>query len=271
MRGSAVASRSSRARITAEARVPRNCRRYLGWERNDRSPGPALSSVAILRISAPGSPISSPPSRDFTEPVSARVGLRHELLARAGIFERLDDLVGDIDAGARPHDLFVLKHDVEALGLGDPLHREVRALDDFGELLVAPLCQVLVEFALLALEIPVELAEFPLALLPVGFRHRHRIPVHVFLQLLQLLRHFRYVLPALGELLLQFLLRPLGGRRLAQDPLQADKSDLRLGESRTAGPEQRREDPDGGRFSFQFALPPKPASKNAIIPGRQNM
>src|SRR3989454_3991627 len=196
------------------------------------------------------------PRHDFTEPVSARMGLRHELLARASIFERLDDLVGDIDAGARPHHVLVLKHDVEVFGLGDLLHREVRALDDFGKLLVAPLRHVLVEFALLALELPVEVAEFPLAPLPVGFRHRYRIPVQVLLQLLQLLRHLREVLPALGELQLQFLLRPLGCRRLAQDSLQADESDLRLGQSRTADPKQRCGNPDGRRYPFQFVLLP---------------
>src|SRR5207249_5628125 len=50
-------------------------------------------------------------------------------LARTRFVQRLDDLVGNVDAGVRPHDLFVLKHDIELFGLGDLLHRPVGAFD----------------------------------------------------------------------------------------------------------------------------------------------
>src|SRR6266850_2209452 len=164
-------------------------------------------------------------------------------LARASILERPDDLVGDVDARARPHDLLVLKHDVDFFGLGDLPHGPVGTFEDSFEFLLAPLAEILVEFPLSALKVPVHITEFAFALLPLRVRHRQGVLLQVLLHLLQLLRHPREVLPALGEFLLQFLLGPLRCRRFLQNPLQADKPDARLGESWADEAEGCREGP----------------------------
>jgi len=91
-----------------------------------------------------------------------------DLICRACVGERPDDLVGDVDAAARPDDLLVLEHDVELFGLRDLPHGTIGALDDALELFLAPLPQILVEFPLLALELTVGVGEFPLALQAVG-------------------------------------------------------------------------------------------------------
>src|SRR3972149_1319894 len=56
------------------------------------------------------------------------------LFPRLAFVQRLDDLLGDVDARARP-DRF-LEDDVVLIGLGDLLHRPVGALDDPGQFLV---------------------------------------------------------------------------------------------------------------------------------------
>src|SRR5690349_4369505 len=131
-----------------------------------RSPGPALSRVAMRRIPMSASPISSPPSFATISPrrYVRAVDCATALLARTRIGERLDDFVGDVDAGARPDDLLVLEDDVELLGLGDLSYGAIGALDDPLEFLLAPLRQVFVELPLLALKFPVCVAEFALAL-----------------------------------------------------------------------------------------------------------
>src|SRR6267378_5647737 len=178
-------------------------------------------------------------------------------LARATILKRLDDPVGNVDAGVRPHDLFVLKHDVQLFGLGDLLHRPVGAFDHAFELLLAPVTQILVEFPLSSLKVPVEVAELALSLLALRLRHRHGVLLQALLHLLQLLRQPRELLTARGELLFQFLLGALRGRRFLQDPLQTDEADARLGERRTGGPEQRRQGPTTEGVSRQTALLPR--------------
>src|SRR5258706_4507638 len=177
-------------------------------------------------------------------------------LARTRFVQRLDDLVGNVDAGVRPHDLFVLKHDIELFGLGDLLHRPMGALDQTFELSLAPVPQILVEFPVSSLKVRVEVAELALPLLALRLRHGHGVLLQALLHLLQLLRQPRELLTARGELLFQLLLGALRSRRFLQDPLQADEADARLGKRRTCGREQRRQGPTNEGFSRQTILLP---------------
>ena len=81
--------------------------------------------------------------------------------------ERLDHLLGDVDALARAHNR-VLQDQVELLGLGDLLDHLVRALLDARELLVAAQVQVLAELALGALDVAGEVGEVALLVAAVG-------------------------------------------------------------------------------------------------------
>src|SRR2546422_1139587 len=84
-------------------------------------------------------------------------------------FQRLDHLVGDVDARAREDG--VLEDDVVLFLLGDLADDAVRLLHHLGELLVAALVQILAELALPALEIAVHVAEFALLGAPLGLAH----------------------------------------------------------------------------------------------------
>src|SRR4029077_16577026 len=128
-----------------------------------------------------------------------------------------------------------LKDDVVFLRLGDLPDGAVGALDHARQLVVAARVEVLPEFALLALEFAIEIVELALALLPVGLRHGHRVLLEVLLHFLELLGRLGELLVAPRELLLYLLLRALRDRRVAQDPVETDETDLRLGESGTRG------------------------------------
>src|SRR4051794_4557597 len=209
MRGSAVASRSIAPTITALARVACNCGRNFGCVKKLRSPGPALTSVASRLTSVAGSPMTSPPrlramsaSRYVFEPGtrrSASLG-RFAVRRRLRILQRLDDLVGNVDLGTRPHDLVVLEHDVQLVGLRHLADHLVRTRDDARELLIAARVQIFAKFALLALEFAIRIVEFTLPTAALGFRHRHAVLVQALLQALDLVGSLGQFLVALGEL-----------------------------------------------------------------------
>src|SRR5258708_13526956 len=93
-------------------------------------------------------------------------------LGRGLAFQRLDHLVGDVDARAYVS-RHLLEDDVEFLLLRDLADHPVRLLNHLRQLLVAPLVDVLAELALLALEIAVQVAELPLFIAALGLAHRH--------------------------------------------------------------------------------------------------
>src|SRR5947207_9463985 len=137
MRGMVTTSRSPGPTMSAPARVAAARVRYFGLERKAICPGPAESIVATPVSPRVTSPTASPPrwptiSRSVSE---SAMGLL--------ICQRLDDLLGDVDARAREHRF--LHDQVELLLLGDlvddarshALHRR--------ELLVAAQVQVLAD------------------------------------------------------------------------------------------------------------------------------
>src|SRR3990172_5893775 len=187
MRGNTVTSRSACGSITAAARVARSCGRYLRCARNAMSPGPADSRVATCLIVTSGLPTTSPPRRSTISASMNARGAVIPLFRRLVFVQRLDDLLGDVDARARP-DRF-LEDDVVLIGLGDLLHRPVGALDDPGQFLVAALIEVLARLALLALKLAVEIRELALALGALGLRQGHRVLLERFLLAFQLLCH----------------------------------------------------------------------------------
>src|SRR3990170_4286195 len=205
MRGNTVTSRSACGSITAAARVARSCGRYLRCARNAMSPGPADSRVATCLIVTSGLPTTSPPRRST---ISASMNARWAvipLFRRLAVVQRLDDLVGDVDARACP-DRF-LENNVVLLGLGDLLHHPVGALDDARQLLVAALVEVLARLTLLALELAIEIRELTVTLGALGLGHGHRVFLERVLQALQLIGQLAEFLVALGKLELQLLLR----------------------------------------------------------------
>src|SRR5215468_409852 len=213
MRGIAVASRSLGDTTTAAARVSPSSLRYLGCARNAMSAGPLERKVPTRCTTTSGSPINSPPSRaTISASRNGPCGIDLLLGGRA-VVERADHLVGDVDARARK-DRF-LEDDVELLGLGDLAHRAIRALEDPGKLLVAALVEVLAEFALLALELAIRLAEFALAPAALRLRHRHDVLLERLLHALEAVRHLRHLLLSLGELAFQLLLCALRRRGVA--------------------------------------------------------
>src|SRR4051812_25593869 len=113
MRGSSVASRSSRASTTAAACVSRSWPRYLPCARNERSPGPALCSDATRFTATSGFPITSPPRRATISDSRTRPLLR----GGPGLFQGLDHLVGDVQPRVPVHRL--LENDVVLFRLGD--------------------------------------------------------------------------------------------------------------------------------------------------------
>src|ERR1700748_3229311 len=203
---------------TAPARVASTCCRYLGLARKASCSGPALSSGAKLLTRRVGSPSIRPPkratncssvndippscetpmpkrgkpgARSFACPVCSgtRLLLGSRRAGRRGCAgaEHLDHLVRDIDA--RAHVNRFLEDEVIVLLLGDRLDHLVRAIEHRGKFLVAPLVQVFTEFALLALEIRVELGELALLERTVGGRHRGATLVELIRHRLELGRH----------------------------------------------------------------------------------
>src|SRR5437763_15895201 len=189
-------------------------------------PALAPSSEATWCTSVSPSPATRPPRRCTISPsVSgpATVANARSLRGRLAL-ERLDHLVGDVDARAREDG--VLEDDVELLLLGDLPDDAVRLLDDLGELLVAALIQVLAELALLPLEFAVQVAEIALLGAALRLAHGDGVLLHVLLHALQLIGDARELLVALLELRLDLLLRALRRRRVAQDALGVDEAEL---------------------------------------------
>src|SRR5258708_8168403 len=163
----------------------------------------ALSSGASWRTSVAASPATRPPRRATICPSVNGPGME-SLRGRLALIERLDHLVGDVDARARVDG--VLEDDVVLLLLGDLADHAVGLLDHLRQLLVASLVQVLAELALLALEVAILLAEFPFLVTPLVLAHRHGILVEVVLHALELLGKLGELLVALLELGLDLLL-----------------------------------------------------------------
>src|SRR5581483_4371771 len=191
------------------------------------SSGRAFSSEPTWRTRTPASPATRPPRREAISPSvsgaamgSSAASLRGGLVA----VERLDHLVGDVDARAREHG--VLEDDVVLLLLRDLPDHAVRLLDDLRQLLVAALVEVLAELALLALEVAVQVAELALLVAPLALAHRHRVLVELVLHALELVRQARELLVALLELRLDLLLRALRRGGVAQDAFGVDEAEL---------------------------------------------
>src|SRR5688572_11014187 len=236
MRGRAVSFSPTGGTMTAAARVAASLSRCLMLARKAICPAPALSSEPTWLMRVPASPATRPPRREAISPSVSGSGIG-SLRRRLACFERLDHLVGDVDARAREYG--VLEDDVELLLLGDLADHAVRLLHHLRQLLVAALVEVLAELALLALEVAVELAEVALAVAPLGLAHGDRVLLQVLLHLLQVAGDLRQLFVALLELGLDLLLRALRRNRLAQDALGVDEAELaRLGRLRRDG--QRR-------------------------------
>src|SRR5579862_9984245 len=135
----------------------------FGLERKAIWPLPARSIEPTWRIRVPGSPAIRPPSRDTICASVSGPGMSFGW--RLGL-ERLDHLVGDVDARVRIGG--VLENDVVFLALRDLADDAVRAFDDLRQFFVAALVHVFAVFALLALEFPVQVVE--LALLVAALR-----------------------------------------------------------------------------------------------------
>src|SRR5512139_1464754 len=218
MRGSCVSFSAPAASTTAEARVPCNLARCLRLARKLIWPGPARSSEPTWRISVAGSPATRPPSRAA---ICASVsGPPMSFCGRLAGFQRLDHLVGDVDARIRVRGF--LEDDVVLLGLGDLPDDAVRLLDDLRQLLVAPLVDVLAVLALLALEIAVDVVEVALLGAALRLRHRHAVLLELVLHALELVGHLGELGLALGKLGLELLLRPHRRRGIAHDALDLD-------------------------------------------------
>src|SRR3990170_8966502 len=265
MRGTDVASCCACATTTAAARVARSCGRYFPWARNAMSPGPADSRVATCLIVTSGLPISSPPRRSTISASMNARGAVIPLFRRLAVVQRLDDLVGDVDARACP-DRF-LEYNVVLLGLGDLLHRPVGALDNPRQLLVAALVEVLARLTLLALKLPVEIRELALALGALGLGHGHGISFQRILQALQLLSHLAEFLVALGEFLLDLLLRPHGRRGIPKYAFKIDIADPTFGLGNAAGGKNRQQGKKNQTRVTQTRLLTKPrgARKKASV------
>src|SRR5688572_5483984 len=223
MRGRAVSFSVSGETMIAAACVAASLALCLMPERNAIWPSPAASSEPTWRIMVPASPATRPPRREAISPSVSGPGIG-SLRWRLPCVERLDHLLGDVDARARENG--VLEDDVELLLLGDLADHAVGLLHHLGQLLVAPRVEVLAELALLALEVSVELAEVAFLGAALVLAHGDRVLLQVVLQLLQLAGDLGQLLVALLELGLDLLLRALRGRGLAQDALRVDEAEL---------------------------------------------
>src|SRR6185312_3178500 len=197
------------------------------------SAGPAESSVATPVKGASSRPTASPPSRaTISRRVSwtggqgtSRVELWSVPMASL-VRERLDDLLGDVDARAGEDRL--LDDEVELLLLGDLVDHPGGALLDRGELLVAAQVEVLADLALHALEVAADVGELPLLLAPLRLGEGDVLALQLRLQVAPLLLDLGEVLVARGELALELLLGALGGCGLAEHPLGVHEADLEL-------------------------------------------
>src|SRR3954470_19056901 len=187
----------------------------------------AASSEATWCTRVSGAPATRPPrrctiSRSVSGPgtVAKAGSLRRRLVG----FERLDHLIGDVDARAREDR--VLEDDVELLLLGDLPDDAVRLLHHLGELLVAPLVEILAELALLPLEVAIEVGEVAFLGAALRLAHGDGVLLHLLLHALQLVGHARELLVALLELRFDLLLRALRRHRVAQDALGVDEAEL---------------------------------------------
>src|SRR2546421_9310734 len=106
MRGSAVSAWASSPTITAAARVAASCALYFWLEKKVICSGPALSSEPTWRITVCALPAMRPPRREAISPRvnGPAIGITAASL-RAGLaaLQRLDHLVGDVDARAGEH------------------------------------------------------------------------------------------------------------------------------------------------------------------------
>src|SRR5918992_2792263 len=248
MRGSAVRLSCSAARITAAARVSPSLAFNFLELKNVIWPAPARSSEPTWRIRVCGSPATRPPRRDAICPSVNGPGMR-SFRGRLA-FQRLDHLVGDVDARADVS-RHLLEDDVELLLLGDEANDPVRLLHDLRQLLVAPLVQVLAELALLALEIAVEIAELALLRAALSLAHGHGVLVELSLHALQLVGDRGELAVALLELGLDLLLRAHRGHRVAQDALGMHEPELAC-RLRRLRKHRLRQEREGCRQEYAF-------------------
>src|SRR5687767_8125029 len=171
MRGSAVSCSPSAATITAPARVAASLAFSFGSTKKVICCGVACSSEPTWATSVSALPATRPPRRDAICPSVSGPGIA--LFRRRLALERLDHLVGDVDARAAVHR--ILENQIELFLLGDLVDHPVGLLDHPRQLLVAALVQVLAELALLALELAVRFAELALAGAALALAHRHRV------------------------------------------------------------------------------------------------
>src|SRR5262245_47066510 len=245
MRGSAVSVSLRASTITAPARVAASLAFSLGSEKKVLCCAVACSSEPTCATSVSALPATRPPRRDAICPSVSGPGIA--LFRRRLAFERLDHLVGDVDARAAVHG--VLQDQVELLLLGDLVDHPVGLLDHLRQLLVAALVQVLPELALLALEVAVQLAELALAVAALALAHGHRVLLDVVLHLLQVARDARQLLVALLELAFDLALRAHRRHRLAQDALGVDVADLHRRRDGLRDGERRRRQERGHQES----------------------
>src|SRR5512145_2288459 len=223
MRGSRVRPSFSGATMTAAACVCVSRSTNFLELRNAICPAPACSSEPTWRIRVCGSPATRPPRREAICPSVNGPGMRS--FGGRLAFQRLDHLVGDVDARADVG-RHLLEDDVEFLLLRDLPDYPVRLLDDLRELLVSALVQVLAELALLSLEVAVELAELALLGAALALGHGHGFLVQLRLHALQVGGDPGELAVALLELGLDLLLRPHRGGRVAQDALGMHEAEL---------------------------------------------
>src|SRR6185295_1200811 len=214
MRGSTVSVSASAPSITAEAPVAASPARYFALETKAIWPRTARSSEPTWLIRTPGSPAIRPPSFDA---ICASVNGPPMSFCGGGrfAFERLDHLVGDVDARIRVRGF--LENDVVLLRLRDLANDAVRLFDHLSELLVAPLVDVLAIFALLALEIAIEFVEVALLVAALRLGHGDRVLLQLVLQPLQLVGDLGQLRLALGEFGFELLLRAHRGGGVAHD------------------------------------------------------
>src|SRR5687768_2036488 len=226
MRGNAVSFSFSGARITAVACVLTSFAWNFLEVKKAIWPGAAPSSEPTWRIWICGSPATRPPRREVICPSVNGPGM--PLFGGRLTFQRLDHLFGDIDARA---DIgrHLLEDDVELFLLGDLADHAVRRLHHLGQLLVAALVQVFAELALLALELPVHLAELALLVAALGLGHGHGVLVEVLLHALELRGDAGQLAIALLEFRLDLLLRRHRRGGVAQDALGVHEAELAHG------------------------------------------
>src|SRR3954463_13129471 len=223
MRARVVSLSPSAPTITAPARVAASCGRWRAPVKKLMWRSSALSSEATWWTTVLWSPATRPPRRATICPSVSGPGTA-SLRWRLARVEGLDHLVGDVDARAREHG--VLEDDVVLFLLGDLADDTVRLLYDLGQLLVATLVQVLAEFALLPLEVAVQLVELALLGAPLVLGHGDAVLLQVVLHALELVGEPRELLVAFLELRFDLLLRALRRYGIAQDALGIDKAEL---------------------------------------------